>query len=103
MASSCFSLKSLGPLTFVMTKVCYHALPMSAFTTLQKRVFPLYFRLQSLLLLLTAVTHPPHGPLSLATSFGDLAPMVLGGAMAGLNLLVWGPRTQDAMIERIHQ
>ena len=86
-----------------MTKVCYNALPMSAFTTLQKRVFPVYFRLQSLLLLLTAVTHPPYGPVSLVTSLGDLLPMVVAGGMAVLNLGVYGPRTQRAMMDRIHQ
>ena len=86
-----------------MTKVCYNALPMSAFTTLQKRVFPVYFRGQTLLLVLTALTHPPYGPVSLATSLWDLIPLAFGGAMAALNLLVWGPRAQTAMIERIHQ
>ena len=89
--------------SFVMTRVCFEALPMSAFTTLQKRVFPLYFRLQSLLLVLTAVTHPPYGPVSLAASPGDLIPMALAGAMAALNTNIYGPRTQEAMIERIHQ
>ncbi|MCJ1458213.1 hypothetical protein MMC28_008584 [Mycoblastus sanguinarius] len=89
--------------SFVMTKVCYDALPMSAFTTLQKRVFPIYFRTQSLLLLLTAATHPPHGPFSLLTSLGDLIPLTIGGAMAVLNLSVYGPRTQNMMVERIHQ
>ena len=86
-----------------MTKVCYNALPMSAFTTLQKRVFPVYFRGQTLLLVLTALTHPPHGPVSLATSTWDLIPLAFGGAMAALNLMVWGPRAQTAMVERIHQ
>ena len=86
-----------------MTKICFNALPMSAFTTLQKRVFPAYFRLQSLLLLLIAATHPPHGPLSLAVAPGDLVPLALGGAMAALNLIVYGPRTQETMVERIHQ
>ena len=89
--------------SFVMTKVCYNALPMSAFTTLQKRVFPVYFRGQTLLLLFTALTHPPYGPISLATSIWDLIPLAFGGAMAALNLMVWGPRAQTAMIERIHQ
>ena len=86
-----------------MTKVCYNALPMSAFTTLQKRVFPVYFRLQSLLLFSTAITHPPYGPVSLATSIGDLIPLGIGGGMAALNLLKWGPKTTEAMVERIHQ
>lgn len=87
-----------------MTKVCYQALPMSAFTTLQKRVFPIYFRIQTLLILLTAITYPPYGPMSLIICrAGDLIPMTLAGAMAALNLGVYGPRTQKAMIERIHQ
>lgn len=89
--------------TFVMTKVCYQALPMSAFTTLQKRVFPVYFRLQSLLFLSTALTHPPFGPVSLVSSPWDLMPLGIGGALAVLNMMVWGPRTQEAMVERIHQ
>lgn len=89
--------------SFVMTKVCYNALPMSAFTTLQKRVFPVYFRGQTLLLVLTALTHPPYGPVSLAASLWDLIPLAFGGAMAALNLMVWGPRAQTAMTERIHQ
>ena len=86
-----------------MTKICYRALPMLAFTTLQKRVFPIYFRLQSLLIILTVVTCPPYGPVSLIFRVGDLIPMTLAGAMAALNLGVYGPRTQAAMIERIHQ
>ena len=89
--------------SFVMTKVCYNALPISAFTTLQKRVFPVYFRAQTLLLVCTALTHPPYGPTSLAVSIWDLIPLAFGGAMAGWNLMVWGPRAQTAMTERIHQ
>lgn len=87
-----------------MTKICYQVLPMSAFTTLQKRVFPAYFRIQNLLLLLTALTYPPYGPYSLVkNSTGDTVTLVFAGAMALLNLTVYGPRTQDAMIARIHQ
>ena len=86
-----------------MTKVCYETLPMSAFTTLQKRVFPLYFRLQSLLLVLAAATVPSHSVLGLLSSTGDLLPLALAGAMAALNLLKYGPSTQRAMVERIHQ
>lgn len=89
--------------SFVMTKVAYLALPMSAFITLQKKVFPIYFRTQSLLLLLTALTIPPYGPLSLIRKKKDWIPLAFAGAMALLNLVVYGPRTQRAMIERIHQ
>lgn len=87
-----------------MTSICYQALPMSAFTTLQKRVFPAYFRIQNLLFLLTALTYPPYGPYSLVkNSTGDTVTLIFAGAMALLNLTMYGPRTQEAMIGRIHQ
>ncbi|KAF2179444.1 hypothetical protein K469DRAFT_641340 [Zopfia rhizophila CBS 207.26] len=89
--------------TFVMTKVCYQELPRSAFTTLQKRVFPIYFQGQSLLLLLTAVTFPPHGPLSLVMKKGDWISFAIAGVTAALNLFIYGPRTRQIMIDRIHQ
>ncbi|KAH9877666.1 hypothetical protein J1614_002883 [Plenodomus biglobosus] len=89
--------------TFVMTKVCYRALPMSAFTTLQKRVFPVYFRSQTALLILTAMTLPPYGPVSLFSKKKDWIPLGFASGLALLNLFVYGPRTQTTMIERIHQ
>ncbi|KAF2848074.1 hypothetical protein T440DRAFT_470426 [Plenodomus tracheiphilus IPT5] len=89
--------------TFVMTKVCYQALPMSAFTTLQKRIFPIYFRMQTALLVLTAVTLPPYGPLSFFEKKKDWIPLGFASGLAVLNLFVYGPRTQTTMIERIHQ
>ncbi|UQC76161.1 major facilitator superfamily transporter [Colletotrichum lupini] len=51
--------------TFINTKICYLELPKSAFTTLQKRLFPIYFRYQALLLVLTVLTFSPHSPTSL--------------------------------------
>jgi hypothetical protein len=89
--------------SFVMTKVAYQALPRSAFTSLQKRVFPIYFRGQSLLLLLVAATVPPRGPISLARQWTVWVPIIVAGATAALNLLVYGPETQKVMIERVHQ
>ncbi|KAI1413085.1 hypothetical protein F5Y13DRAFT_189447 [Hypoxylon sp. FL1857] len=89
--------------TFVMTKVCYQALPRSAFTTLQKRVFPIYFRSQTLLLLLAAATIPPHGPLTLQATKSNWIPFAIAGATALLNLMIYGPRTRQIMIDRIHQ
>ncbi|KAK0733142.1 hypothetical protein B0T26DRAFT_616456, partial [Lasiosphaeria miniovina] len=88
--------------SFVMTKVCFQALPRSAFTTLQKRVFPLYFRGQSLLLVLAAATVPPLGPLSLVQRKADWIPFAVAGATAALNLVRYGPRARQAMIERVH-
>lgn len=89
--------------SLVMTKVCYQALPKPAFTTLQKRVFPIYFRGQSLFLVLAALTVPPHGPISLVRNKWDWIPFVVAGVTAGLNLVVYGPRTKQTMIDRIHQ
>ncbi|KAI1653136.1 hypothetical protein F4813DRAFT_375943 [Daldinia decipiens] len=89
--------------SFVMTKVCYQELPRSAFTTLQKRIFPLYFRGQTLLLLLTAATVPPYGPLTLQSSKGNWIPFAIAGVTALFNLMLYGPRTRRVMIDRIHQ
>ncbi|RYO80107.1 hypothetical protein DL766_001549 [Monosporascus sp. MC13-8B] len=89
--------------TFVNTKVCYKALPRTAFTTLQKRVFPVYFCGQTLLLLLTAVTVPANGPFSLIANKANWIPFAIAGATALLNLIAYGPRTQRIMVERIHQ
>ena len=89
--------------TFVMTKVSYQALPRSAFTTLQKRVFPLYFQGQTLLLALTAMTIPPYGPVSLVHHKMDWIPFTVAGVTAILNLVIYEPLTRKAMIDRIHQ
>lgn len=89
--------------TFVLTKVCFNALPRSAFTTLQKRVFPVYFRGQTLLLLLTAATAPPTGPFALVSNKANWISFAIAGVTAALNLLCYGPRTQQAMVKRIHQ
>jgi hypothetical protein len=86
-----------------MTKICYITLPTSAFTSLQRRVFPIYFRLQTLLVVLTAVTYSPRSLSSLARSTGDLLPLAFAGVTAILNLVMYGPRTSRAMVERIHQ
>ncbi|KAK0707823.1 hypothetical protein B0H67DRAFT_588700 [Lasiosphaeris hirsuta] len=89
--------------TFVMTKVCYEVLPRSAFTTLQKHIFPLYFRGQTALLLLTAVTIPPHSFYSITRSKQDWIPFAVAGVTAVLNLGIYEPRTRKAMVDRIHQ
>ncbi|KAI1167084.1 hypothetical protein F5B18DRAFT_603677 [Nemania serpens] len=89
--------------TFIVTKICYVSLPRSAFTTLQKRLFPIYFRTQSLLLLLTMITIPSQGPITLVANKSAWIPFAFAGVTATLNLLVYGPRTRQIMIERIHQ
>ena len=89
--------------TFFMTKVCYQALPISAFTTLQKKVFPLYFSLQGFLVAFTIATYPPYGIASLSNSLVDLSLLSFTGVMSLLNIFLYGPRTTSAMVERIHQ
>jgi hypothetical protein len=89
--------------TFVITKVAYQALPRSAFTTLQKRVFPIYFKSQSLLLFLVAVTIPPHGPFSILSTRTQWVTFLVAGVTAGFNFLVYGPKTRSLMIQRVHQ
>ena len=86
-----------------MTKICFHALPMPQFTTLQKRVFPAYFKIQVGLAALTVVTHPPMSVVSLLHWWGDYVPLAVAFGISALNMLVYGPRTQAVMIERIHQ
>ncbi|CAK1363567.1 unnamed protein product [Cercospora beticola] len=89
--------------SFVNTKVCYQALPASAFTTLQKRIFPVYFQIQTALLIVTVLTAPPYGPVLLIQKKRDWVPLVFASGMTLLNLFIYGPRTQTAMMERIHQ
>jgi len=89
--------------SFVMTKVTFEVLPRSAFTTLQKRVFPLYFKGQTFLILVTAATAPPYSFASLAKSKAEWIPLVVAGITAVLNLVVYEPKTRKAMVERIHQ
>lgn len=88
--------------SFVMTKLAYQALPRSAFTSLQKRVFPIYFRGQTLLLGLVALTLPTQGPRALVNR-SNLIAFGVASATAILNLVIYGPKTQRLMIERVHQ
>ncbi|KAK4213902.1 hypothetical protein QBC37DRAFT_315467 [Rhypophila decipiens] len=89
--------------SFVMTKVAYLALPRSSFTTLQKKIFPLYFRGQAILLVLTTVTFPPGSLVSMIQHKSDWIPLTVAGTTTLLNLMVYEPRTRKAMTERIHQ
>ena len=89
--------------SFVMTKVCYIALPRSAFRTLQKRVFPVYFRAQVALVLLSAVTFPPAGIFGLAINRADWIPHLVAAVTAVLNLGVYEPQTRQCMIGVAHQ
>jgi hypothetical protein len=89
--------------TFIVTRVCYRALPRSAFTTLQKRIFPFYFRIQTLMILLTALSYLACGPVSVIKKKTDWVAFLVALLTAGLNTLVFEPRTRQIMISRIHQ
>ncbi|KAL2162496.1 hypothetical protein VTH06DRAFT_7410 [Thermothelomyces fergusii] len=89
--------------TFVNTKLCFLALPRPAFATLQKRLFPVYFGTQTALVVLSALTFPPHGLSSLMQRRGDWIPYAVALGTALLNLVVYGPRTRRAMGHCIDQ
>lgn len=85
--------------TFVLTKITFRALPRQPFVTLQARVFPAYFRIQTALLLLTVLTWPPRSVLSLAEAKTHWIPLLVGMATSVLNLLLFGPRTRKVMLD----
>ena len=86
-----------------MTKVCFQVLPMAQFRTLQKKVFPLYFKIQVGLLTAVAFTHPPMSLVSLGERRQDLAHLAIALGVSTLNLWVYGPRTEKLMTEVNHQ
>jgi hypothetical protein len=77
---------------FVLT---YEALPRKAFMNLQGKFFLEYFWGQTLLIVLVALTVPPHGVYSLMKSKMSMIFFAAAGGTALLNLLVYGPRTKD--------
>ncbi|KAF4981308.1 hypothetical protein FDECE_17710 [Fusarium decemcellulare] len=89
--------------TFIVTKVAFKHLPRNPYINFQKRIFPIYFNGQALLLLLTAVTFPPYGPVSMVESKADWIPFTVAGVVSALNLLVFGPRTRKLMLDRAEQ
>lgn len=89
--------------TFIVTKVAFKHLPRTPYVTFQKHIFPIYFQSQALLLFLAAVTLPPYGPFSLIQHKSDWIPFAVSSIVAGLNLMVFGPRTRKLMLDRVEQ
>ncbi|KAK4205412.1 hypothetical protein QBC40DRAFT_35768 [Triangularia verruculosa] len=89
--------------SFVITKISYRALPMSAFRSLQKQVWPFYFRAQAAFIFATAITIPGDG--SLFRSAGTLTclPHAVALTSALLNTFIFESATRKAMIEVAHQ
>lgn len=91
--------------TFLVTGLNFTHLPRPAFKTLQKAAFPAYFRFQTVLVVLTALTAPTGGLLGLFWAGGDagtrakwdLAALGVALGTAVLNRLVYGPSTIVAM------
>ncbi|KAF5984787.1 hypothetical protein FBULB1_3236 [Fusarium bulbicola] len=89
--------------TFIITKVTFKHLPRTPYINLQKTLFPIFFQGQALLLFLTAITLPPYGALSLIENKSDWIPFAISGFVSGLNLMVFGPRTRQLMLDRVEQ
>jgi hypothetical protein len=97
--------------SFIVTKVTHRALPISSFTSLQKKLFPAYFRTTALLALGTFITWPHwktgevfRGRLTFKEGkgweIGLLGTMVV---MAGINWAWLGEAVRRVMVERVHQ
>lgn len=83
-----------------MTKLSYRALSKPSFIALQKKVFPVYFRLQTMLLIGTIITYPPGSLLSLLRMRVDLGIFAIASTTALLNWAKYGPATRTTMIDR---
>jgi hypothetical protein len=89
--------------TFIMTKVTFQTLPRPAFTRLQARLFPLYFRLQTGLLVMTILTWPPTGVFSLVMEGqkSHWIPLAVALWACVINTVLFGPRTRQAMLDLV--
>ena len=89
--------------TFFVTSITFKTLPRKSFVNLQGKIFTVYFWGQTLLLGLIAFTIPPFGVYSLMESKTSMLIFAVAEGTALLNLLVYGPRTQNLMVERMDQ
>lgn len=88
--------------TFAMTKLCYLYLPRAQFMTLQRKVFPVYFAIETALAVVTAVTYPGGSIIALSSNSVDSALLGIALGTSTLNLLVYGPKTSVALTNRNH-
>ncbi|KAI9703348.1 MAG: hypothetical protein M1836_007915 [Candelina mexicana] len=90
--------------SFILTKLNFRTLPAPHFNALNKKVFPIYFQLQTGLVVLTALTHPPLSLFSVwQRGWSESVPLSFALGMAVLNLRVWGPETERVRVERGRQ
>jgi hypothetical protein len=86
--------------SFTVVKTTYRVLPRPAFITLQARLFPIYFQLQTFYLFLAAATFPPYGPISLVQDGTSAVLFSVAGIGTLLNFYVYGPKMRQIMIDR---
>ena len=67
---------------------------------LQARIFPTYFTAQTGLALLTAATYPSGSFIGLASERVDLALLGVTFGTSLLNVILFGPKTSQAMTKR---
>lgn len=79
--------------TIIITRITFTSLPRGPFIRLQKSLWPVYFRIQSLLFLFSSLTFPE-------TYAGKALALVIGGLVAGLNWGWAGPWARRVMLER---
>ncbi|KAK4676545.1 hypothetical protein QC764_401420 [Podospora pseudoanserina] len=89
--------------SFIMTKISYRALPKAAFRSLQKQAWPFYFRSQSLLVVITAVTIPRDDLVPFEASLMSWVPHAVAFTSAMLNTFIFEPATRKAMVQVTHQ
>jgi hypothetical protein len=91
--------------SFVNVKVLHSTLPRPQFTTIQKRLFPIYFCAQTLLVALTIVSYPftAASQIYIVKIGPDAVLLGMAQVLAVANLFIYGPRTSTAMTEIIHQ
>ena len=97
--------------SFVAGIVSYRALPRPQFATLQAKLTPVYFALQTILPCFLALTYPasPRGQGSLLgvlepqNQIGVLVPILGMFVMGAANVVALGPATTKVMKQRKHQ
>lgn len=97
--------------SFVAGIVSFKALPRPQFATLQSKLFPIYFAMQTALPVAMAATYPggPLTPSSISgvldsrNQYSVLTPIATIFVCAVANMVVIGPATTKCMKERKHQ
>ncbi|VUC34364.1 unnamed protein product [Clonostachys rosea] len=83
--------------SLISARKYFHALRRDQSPTLHERVSPTLLRAQSILLVLVAVTVPPHGFLSLIEHKSSWIPLLISSYATALNLFLFSPRASRAL------